>query len=389
MNENNEKNSHVKAAKDTKTKRPRKARIFASPDRGKIGRILKKLFVILSVVVAAAAVGIVWIRGPHYGTGAVYMYLFSAILFLMGFFVFLNVWNEERRINRFRYYKTFLEGRDYMLLSEMAKITARKVPFLQKDLAKMMDDRLFIQARLNEQGTCLFLTREAFRRYQRGELIPGAENEAAKETYTQDEAQRSYEKEPKESQDSHVKEEGLPEPHVFRKKRKQEPVDSFDKAIIKDKVPPFKENIFEPKEEIRDSEEEVEETEDFEIVCEGNLHFIDFWIQEIREPDIIKTASEICVRGQQILYFKDSEMAKEVERFLLYYLPVTNNVLETYVELAKEELEMQGADLKVILNTIQHSFDSFVDKLMEGKRLDVEADIAATEMMLLKQKNLQ
>ena len=75
-------------------------------------------------------------------------------------------------------------------------------------------------------------------------------------------------------------------------------------------------------------------------------------------------------------------MSKEVIRFLEYFLPVTNRILETYVEIEKEGLEDQAADLKVNLNTIQHSFDLFVEKLIEGKRVDVEEDIAAVKMML-------
>ena len=83
-----------------------------------------------------------------------------------------------------------------------------------------------------------------------------------------------------------------------------------------------------------------------------------------------------------MIYFKDTAVKNVVKRFLDYYLPVTNQILTTYKELEKEELEEQAADLVVILNTIQNSFVSCVEKLIEGKRVDVEEDIAAMEMML-------
>ena len=75
-------------------------------------------------------------------------------------------------------------------------------------------------------------------------------------------------------------------------------------------------------------------------------------------------------------------MSEEVKRILDYYLPVINTVLTTYLELEKEGLEEESSDLKIILNTIRHSFDQFVEKLIEGKRVDVEEDISAVQMLL-------
>jgi hypothetical protein len=142
--------------------------------------------------------------------------------------------------------------------------------------------------------------------------------------------------------------------------------------------------------------EETKEQEIFEIEnenigepqidWEAQLYRINETLGQIRNPDIMKPVADICIRGQQMIYFKDTAMTNVVKRFLDYYLPVTNQILTTYKELEKEELEEQAADLVVILNTIQNSFVSCVEKLIEGKRVDVEEDIAAMEMMLSNQK---
>ena len=255
----------------------------------------------------------------------------------------------QKRMNRFRYYRSFMEGKEYMLLRDIQKITGRKVSFLQKDLSRMIRERLFLQANMNREGTCLFLTNSAFIRYQRGHLIIGGPKEA--------------------------------DARANAAKRQEEQGESlnFDGEQACKEQSDDKEGFSQRYEQAANVQKNQEPR------WSAELQAINAMIGRIHDPAIIKPVSDICIRGQQMIYFKDTNVGSMVGRFLNYYLPITDTVLRTYLELEKEGLEDQAGDLAVILNTIQHSFDQSVEKLIEGKRLDVEEDIAAMEIMLSSQ----
>lgn len=336
MRKDRRKDSYVKAAKKTKEERKEqrnKSRIFAPDSKGRFLRSLEKIVGILCAVLGALTFFVMSIQSRHYGTGHSFTYYFCIFVCAAGLLLYLKSRKEEKRMTRFRYYRSFMEDREYVMLSEISSITGRTIPFLQKDLSKMIRSKLFLQADMNRAGTCLFLTKDAFRRYQRGQLILTAE-------------------------------EGYPNP-----------AKKDDSNIL------FEEQTSSVLEEEKNTAENIRPVKE-ETDYEEYLHSINTWLSRVRDPEILKSVSDICIRGQQLLYFKDTTMSKEVIRFLEYFLPVTNRILETYVEIEKEGLEDQAADLKVNLNTIQHSFDLFVEKLIEGKRVDVEEDIAAVKMML-------
>ena len=313
MKKKKNKSIYVKSAKSTKKEhkaRQKKNPVFAPDHKGKFLRNCKKFLGILCMLIGALTVITMSIRSSHYGTGWSFVHYFYMMVLIAGCFLYWNGWKSEKRMARFRYYRSFMEGKEYMLFSEIEEITGRKRSFLQKDLSRMIREKLFLQANINQEGTCFFLTKEAYRRYQNGQL---------ETVYVQEEQNKE--------------------------------------------------------------KEEQEQPNDWE----NQLFSIHSMVKEIHNPQIINVISDICIRGQQIMYFEDTNRKSEVERFLCYYLPVTHRLLQTYVELEQEDLEEQAGDLVVILNTIGHSFHSMVEKLIEGKRMDIEEDIAAVEFMLSNQ----
>lgn len=351
MKKNREKNRYVKAVKVTRAKQKqnqKRSLVFAPDSKGRFSRFLGKLAGIGCMGVGALTLIVLSIRSSHYGIGWSFTHYFYLFLCMAGMILFANSHKKEKQMARFRYYRSFMENKEYILLREIADITGRKISFLQKDLARMSREKLFLQANMNGEGTCLFLTTDAFKRYQRGQLILVA--------------------------------------------------DSKDEKSSEERNPEYKDQEFDQKQTFSDRRQDRVNTETEQSQSdawmdrktdqnswEEQLHSINFMLGRIRNPEIIKPISDICIRGQQIIYFKDTNMGKEVERFLGYYLPVIQTVLTTYMELEKEELEEQASDLVVIINTIQHSFVLFVEKLIEGKRVDVEEDIGAVEMMLSNQ----
>ena len=162
--------SGVKAAKD---KRKKKSKIFASSNKGKTIHGLGKLLGGGMMIIGALIFGILLIQSMISGVEFSYMNFFFAIIFAVGFAIFRCAHSASKRMSRFRFYRSFLEERECILLNELAALTGRKVSFLQKDLWEMIDRKLFLQGNMDDEETCLFLTKDAYRRYKRGELWLG------------------------------------------------------------------------------------------------------------------------------------------------------------------------------------------------------------------------
>ena len=355
MKKNREKNSYVKAAKTMKKERiakQKKSSVFASEHKGWLGRFIGKTAGILCCGIGLLTLAVMSIRSHHYGTDWTFTHYFYLFVLVAGVILCLHTVRAENQMIRFRYYRSIMEGKEYMLLSEIEKITGKKISFLQKDLSKMSRDKLFLQANMNREGTCLFLTEDAFKRYQRGQLIFTADSDGYGEAAQQEEQGFGTNRESKAEQSGGTK--------------------AGTKA----------EQGGGTKAGTKTEQSGGTSAESNSASWESSLHSLNHMLTQIHNQDIITPVSGICIRGQQIIYFKDTTIKNEVAHFLNYYLPVTQKVLTTYLELEKEGLEDQAPDLQIIMNTIQHSFDSFVEKLIEGKRVDVEEDIASVEMML-------
>ena len=353
MRRRRENNSYVKAAKTMKKEKAakqKKSPVFAADHKGRFGRFIGRTVGILCIGIGLLTLIVMSIRSHHYGMNWSFTHYFYLFICVAGVLLCLHTVRAENQMTRFRYYRSFMEGKEYMLLSEIADITGRKISFLQKDISRMSREKLFLQANMNREGTCLFLTKDAFKRYQRGQLILTADSESE---MPKEEAQETR----KEGEGSDTKKD-ICQNFSARKKRqavqKEEQTAEFQTVNQKEVQPDW----------------------------EHELHSINAMLTRINNYDIVNPVSDICIRGQQIIYFKDTTMKDEVARFLNYYLPIVKSTLSTCLELEKEGMEEQASDLQIIINTIQHSFDSFVEKLIEGKRVDVEEDIASMDMML-------
>lgn len=333
MKEKKNSRSYVKTPRSFGRWRRKNSRIFASPKKGKFWYKMKKLI----------GIGILFLGGFLFVCLEIqetfsYQHMLCLLIAIAGMMVCRSGSQDQKRMNRFRYYCSFLEERDYIHLYDMAQITGRTMRFLQKDLWNMLDKKLFLQGRMNEQGTCLFLTRDAYERYIRGELIPQPENQPEEE----------WEDIPQEREKDWTKEDWVEEPEEDAEAEKMETVE----------------------------EESPGE------VLEGQLYELEVLLRQIQQPVIRAAAADICVRGKQLLFYQDTMQWEDICQFLTYYFPVTARLLHACAELEKEQLEEQMGDLPGIMHTIQYSFDTFVEKLLEGKKMDVQGDIVTMEEML-------
>ena len=372
MAEHKSRTSYVKAARADRDRKKKKSKVFASPNKGSFLHKFGKAVGYIVMLIGITAFFALLIRNTYHGIGLDDENIFFAGIFAAGLMIYLVALRASKRMTRFRFYRTFLEEKEYIYISELSVLTGRKVKFLQNDLWNMMKKKLFLQAHMNDNGMVLFLTRDAYERYLRGELIPMEKEEDGDEIPASGKAEQNDSSTPEEEKKASDSGLGLGSKigSFFEKwKRNQPGMDDTDRN-----------------DEKLSGDEETSESDsqpDFDPFCDSHLHDIDRLIRQISDKQIKASAASICVRGKQIMFYKDTTMKKDVERFLFNYLPVTKSLLETCAELERENMESENQDLKGILNTIQHSFDSYVEKLLEEKRMDVETDIASMEMMLM------
>ncbi len=68
-------------------------------------------------------------------------------------------------VGRFRKYVTLINGREYCEVGELARKTGRSAKAVLKDLRNMIRKGWFCQGHLDEQGTCLMTSNEAYSQY--------------------------------------------------------------------------------------------------------------------------------------------------------------------------------------------------------------------------------
>lgn len=84
---------------------------------------------------------------------------------------------------------------------------------------------------------------------------------------------------------------------------------------------------------------------------------------------------------------KDPGSAKELRKFMNYYLPTTDKLLSSYVEISKqggsgENLRSTKEEIESAMDTINDAFERLLDKLFETTAWDVSSDISVMKTMM-------
>ena len=128
MRKNRKKESYVKAVKTTKEERKAKKkadRRFAADTKGKWIRQFEKLLGMICMIVGLVSFLALCVQSSHYGTGHSLAHSFFICLIAFGGMLYYKACNAQKRMTRFRYYKSFLGEKEYIMLSEMESITGR------------------------------------------------------------------------------------------------------------------------------------------------------------------------------------------------------------------------------------------------------------------------
>lgn len=84
---------------------------------------------------------------------------------------------------------------------------------------------------------------------------------------------------------------------------------------------------------------------------------------------------------------KHPDKLPRIRRFLNYYLPTLEKLMNTYLELSTEKIKGENikkslAGIEGILDTIKPAFERQLDNLYEDKAIDISSDITVLENML-------
>ncbi len=243
--------------------------------------------------------------------------MFIACLFMTGAGQRLR-----KRAKRFKKYIRIIDGREYCEIRELSEKTGESESFVVKQLESMIHHRFFLQARLDQQKTCLILTNDMYRNYE--------------------EAQRA-----------------------LRERQQAE-------QMAREKAPELD----------RECRDILEEGRRF-------IRHIHACNDAIPGEEISQKISRMEVIVDRI--FKEVEkypdLAPDLHKFMTYYLPTTQKLLDAYQEMDAQPVEGKNIretkrEIEKTMDTINEAFENLLDSFYRERAWDISTDISVLQTML-------
>lgn len=249
-----------------------------------------------------------------------------SVMFTAGMLLMLGIGvTKWKRYKDFRQYFRILDGREFCMIQEITEKTKEPEQKVVKKLKKMIRKGMFKEGFLDEQGTCLIVTKEAYHLYCQAQ-----------------EARKQREAEERE-----------------QKERANAPKSAIEEMIEKG----------------------------------------DYYIRAIREAndaipgEVISTKLdrlEMIVRKIFESVKKHPEQMDEMDKFMEYYLPTTEKLVNAYKEF--DALPVKGdnvtssmQEIENTLDTITHAFEQLLDDLFMDTAFDIASDISVLQTMLARE----
>ena len=230
------------------------------------------------------------------------------------------------RITRFKKYCRALGDNTHCSLEKLARSVGKSGKFVRKELVKMIDDGLFLEGHLDNEGTCLITSDETFRHYEQSRLALEArqrqEMEAAK-----------------------------------KPDKPAEPVDPRVQEVLN------RGNAFIA--EIRRCNDAIPGEE-----ISGKISRMELIVQRIFQ------------RAQA-----HPEIVPDLKKLMDYYLPMTVKLLNAYAEMDAQPVQgdtIQNSkrEIEATLDTLNLAFEKLLDDLFEDTAMDVSSDISVLNTLL-------
>ena len=268
---------------------------------------------------AMGLLGLLTSAGPLLATA-----VFLGILFLTGMIVGgrgVALWS---RVKRFKKYVMKLNGREFCQVSELASGTGKSYAAIVKDLKIMIEKGMFLQGHLDEQGTCLMVTENAWKQYQAA--LQAKKEREAKATEWE--------------------------------RRLNDPGRSEEcKAILREGQA-YIQHIHRANDNIPDP-----------VMSEKLSRLEGIMVRIFRQVE------------------KDPDVAGELHKFMNYYLPTTTKLVDAYQELcdqptAGENMAGTKKEIEDTLDTINFAFEKLMDRFFQDTAWDISTDITVMKTML-------
>ena len=238
-----------------------------------------------------------------------------------------------RRVERFRRYVDVVKDKLYCSIEDMADKVGKSKRYVRRDLKKMMQKGMFLQAHLDKKETCFIASDAMYKQYQLTQKqYEQAQLEEKEQTRQKEDTKKPVESsvETTDSKVAKVLEEGREYIRIIRE--------------CNDEIP---------------GEEMSEKLDKLELLV-----------------------TRIFARVEE-----EPELASDMQKMLSYYLPTTQKLLEAYRDLDKQDVEVKNIsetkrEIEKTVDTINIACEGFLDDLFRDRAWDIQSDISVLNTML-------
>ena len=238
-----------------------------------------------------------------------------------------------RRVERFRRYVDVVKDKLYCSIEDMADKVGKSKRYVRRDLKKMMQKGMFLQAHLDKKETCFIASDAMYKQYQL--------------------TQKQYEQ-------AQIEEKEQARQKEDTKKPVESSVETTDSKVAK--------VLEEGREYIR-------------IIRECN--------DEIPGEEMSEKLDKLELLVTRIFarVEEEPELASDMQKMLSYYLPTTQKMLEAYRDLDKQDVEVKNIsetkrEIEKTVDTINIACEGFLDDLFRDRAWDIQSDISVLNTML-------
>ena len=238
-----------------------------------------------------------------------------------------------RRVERFRRYVDVVKDKLYCSIEDMADKVGKSKRYVRRDLKKMMQKGMFLQAHLDKKETCFIASDAMYKQYQL--------------------TQKQYEQ-------AQIEEKEQARQKEDTKKPVESSVETADSKVAK--------VLEEGREYIR-------------IIRECN--------DEIPGEEMSEKLDKLELLVTRIFarVEEEPELASDMQKMLSYYLPTTQKLLEAYRDLDKQDVEVKNIsetkrEIEKTVDTINIACEGFLDDLFRDRAWDIQSDISVLNTML-------
>jgi len=301
--------------------------------------------------------------------------LFGANLLLVGGCMFLGGKGVSMigSVNRFSTYVKTIGQEELCNIKQLADRIGKSTNYVAKDVEKMIQKGWFCQGHLDDKKTCLMVTDNMYREYQK------IEREKRQLQAEEEERRRKQLQEEREQEEMAKFERSRKSGPIWGSNREERRESETENKLYHKSQTQRRVNLSKLPLEVRN------------VIEQG-----DSYVSRIREcndaiPGEVISAKidhmELLVNKIFDRVEQKPECVGDIRKLMEYYLPTTIKLLETYAEMdaqpvGGENIRSTKKEIEDSLDTINVAFEKLLDSLFQDTAWDVSSDISVLKTML-------